>query len=330
MNKFFLDLQLFADEGAGAAAGAVTAGDAGTAGVQGDDAGLQLPPRKHQRSQKPNPLENVQYGRAPESPSEAQAQDLRQIMGSGQDDAAKEPEDRAARWAKLREEFADEYGKDVQDVIAKRFKNQKDNQASLDAIAPVMQQLAARFGIEDANDYQSIAAAFMDDDALYEDEAMEKGLPVRVVKQMHQLQAEHEQIQAQREKAEQEQMFEQHIQNLAQQGEALKQIFPNFDLRTELQNPEFARLTSPQVGVSVQDAYYVVHRREIEPAAMQYGVQQTVQRMSQAIQAGAVRPRENGSGTQAGVEVRTDPTKFTKQDFAEIRRRVQRGERITF
>ena len=40
---------------------------------------------------------------------------------------------------------------------------------------------------------------------------------------------------------------------LAQQAEALKAQFPDINLDTELQNPQFLRLTAPDIGMSVED-----------------------------------------------------------------------------
>ena len=79
----------------------------------------------------------------------------------------------------------------------------------------------------------------------------------------------------------------------------MKKVFPNFDLRTELSNPAFARMTSPNVGISVEDAYYAVHRNEIQTAAMQVTAQKTAEKISNAIQSGSRRPDESGASSQA-------------------------------
>ena len=93
--------------------------------------------------------------------------------------------------------------------------------------------------------------------------------------------------------------FRNHIMKLEQQGEALKAVFPNFDLRTEMQNPVFARLTSPSVGLSVEDAFYAVHRQEIQAQSMQVAAQKTQEMISNAIQSGTHRPDETGTASQA-------------------------------
>jgi len=169
-----------------------------------------------------------------------------------------------------------------------------------------------------------------DDDSLYEDEALQRGIPVDVLKQMKALEREHEEAEAARQQTLEEQQFRAHLQKLAQQGEVVKQTFPGFDLRAELQNNEFARLTSPQVGVDVMTAYQLVHQREIMPQAMAVGAQRTAQQISNSIQAGQRRPTENGVRKSAALDVRDDPSKLSRRDREEIKRRVRMGERIRF
>ena len=87
--------------------------------------------------------------------------------------------------------------------------------------------------------------------------------------------------------------------NLQEQAEAMKKVFPKFNLQKELQNPVFVRMTAPNSGLSVEDAYYAVHRKEIMAAGMQVTAQKTAQQISNSIQAGSRRPNEAGTTGQA-------------------------------
>ena len=115
---------------------------------------------------------------------------------------------------------------------------------------------------------------------------------------------------------------------LEQQGEAMKKPFPNFDLRTELKNPVFVRMTSPNVGISVEDAYYAVHRNEIQTAAMQVTAQKTAQKISNAIQAGSRRPNENGTSGQAPSVTTFDYRSMGPQQRDALKKRIRSGEKI--
>ena len=55
-----------------------------------------------------------------------------------------------------------------------------------------------------------------------------------------------------------------HIARLEEESRELREIFPGFDLYRELKNPVFARLTAPENGISAADAYYAIHRKEIQ------------------------------------------------------------------
>ena len=126
--------------------------------------------------------------------------------------------------------------------------------------------------------------------------------------------------------------FRQHIRGLEQQGEAMKAAFPGFDLRRELQNPAFARMTAPDVGVSVEDAYYALHRGEIQSAAMQVTAQKTAQMISDSIRSGALRPVENGAASQGATISTFDYRGASREQREALKRRIRdagaRGEKL--
>lgn len=127
--------------------------------------------------------------------------------------------------------------------------------------------------------------------------------------------------------ADDHELYRNHIRSLARQGQALRGSIPGFDLRKELSDPMFARLTSPQVGLSVEDAYYALHRRELQQAA----ARMTAGSISRAIQAGQMRPREN-SGAQAGSVQTTDYSRASREQREQLKEAIRnasaRGEKI--
>jgi hypothetical protein len=226
-----------------------------------------------------------------------------------------------------------EYNKQMQLTVQSRLKNAKASEEALAKLAPALEVLARRHGLDTENmDYEAIAKAINDDDAFYEDKALEMGVSVETAKRLDQ--QERDTARQQREEARnlEQQKLQNHFMKLEQQGEALKQVFPNFDLRTELQNPVFARMTSPNVGVSVEDAYHAVHRKEIMQAGMQVTAQQTAQKISNAIQAGSRRPDENGTSGQAASVTTFDYSKASKEQREALKREIYaakaRGEKL--
>lgn len=317
-----INLQLFADGGAGAAGGnggaAAVAGDA--TGVTAPDAGVNRAKRR-----KENPLANVKYGIQPETAPSQDATGMEQAANTRE-----EGQTRRSFKELIEGEYKDEYGEHVQNVIRQRFKTNAENEEKLAKMAPIMEMLGKKHGI-DPSDIDGIAKIIGDDDALYEEEAIQRGMSVESLKLVKQMERENEQLKAKEQQSIQEQQLRSHFNKLAQQAEQAKQLYPGLDLREEMQNPTFARLTSPGVGIDVRTAYEVVHRKELAGAEMKYAAERTAEQMANAIRSGSMRPAENGlSGSQSSGVVKTDPRSLTKADRDEIKRRTKLGDKIHF
>ena len=122
--------------------------------------------------------------------------------------------------------------------------------------------------------------------------------------------------------------FEAHIQDLQQQEMLMQQQVPEFSLSRELQNPVFLQLTAPGTGISLEDAYYAIHRKELQQSAARQVREQVVS----AIQAGAIRPQEAGAAAQgpSTLSFRYDSaTKEQRDAFKkELRKAWGRGETV--
>ena len=226
-----------------------------------------------------------------------------------------------------------EYNKQMQAVVRSRLKSEKSAEEALGKMTPAIEVLARKYGLDAANmDYDALAKKINDDDSYYEDKALEMGVSVETAKRVDQMERDTERQKAQEQRTIQEQKIQQHFVKLEQQAEAMKKVFPKFDLRTELQNPYFARMTSPNVGVSVEDAYYAIHRNEIQTAAMQVTAQKTAEKISNAIQSGSRRPNESGTSSQAPSVSTFDYSKASREQReafkADLRARMARGEKV--
>lgn len=226
-----------------------------------------------------------------------------------------------------------EYNKQMQAVVQSRLKSAKGAEEALSKMAPALEVLARKYELDPSNmDYDALAKKINDDDSYYEGKALEMGVSVETAKKIDQMERDTEREKVQNERTLQEQKIQQHFIKLEQQGEAMKKVFPNFDLRTELNNPVFARMISPNVGISVEDAYYAVHRNEIQTASMQVAAQKTAEKISNAIQSGSRRPDEAGVSSQA-TSVNTFDYRNASRDQREalkkrIRDAAARGEKL--
>ena len=170
----------------------------------------------------------------------------------------------------------------------------------------------------------------LDDDCLYEEEAEEMAMPVEAYKNYKRLQDEHDALEKQKAQYEEEQFLRRHFANLAQQAEEMKKTFPNFDLRTEMENETFRRLVAPNSGLDVHSAYFAVHHAELEPQAMAYGIQRAQQQISQTLQANRARPVEGAIKGGQPANVAIDPSKLSRTERQKLLERARRGEKITF
>lgn len=230
----------------------------------------------------------------------------------------------------IKGKYAKQYQERFQQGLNDRFRNQADLQAKLDGMKPMLDALAKQRGIEPGN-VEALSNAILDDDSLYEDEAEKHGMTVEAYKSFRKLEAEAEQARKAQAENQKQQMVRQHLQELSRQGEALKKTFPNFDLQTELKDPTFRRMTAPNSGLTVEQAYYAVHHAELAPQAMQAGIARAKQQIAQTMQANAARPAEGAlqsSATASNLTV--NPKTMTRKEREEINRRVRMGEKITF
>lgn len=235
-------------------------------------------------------------------------------------------EDLEGAWQEARNgRFKAFFDRDMQGAIKERLKNSKQAEQVLQKLAPMLDNMQKKYGVADG-DIDGLMAKYQDDDALYQEEAMERGIDVGTMKQIKQLESRLAAEQRINEQSIQERAAQEHVMNLVRQGEQLKQLYPNFDIAKEMQNPEFRRLTGPGVNIDVKTAYQVIHANELQSQYVQAGAQQAEQKLAQARSANRRRPSENASRSPAGQRVTQDYSKWTKAQFDEMKRRAEREE----
>ena len=296
-----LNLQLFAGEGAsgtGEGGGEATSGENATVAAEQRLRELGVPEDKI-RKRASKVASNMPKQAVNTAPVEQKAEETNVVSAPTEDNPTEEKNGTPARmsWDEIMKD--PEYNAKMQETMRNRLKTAKTAEDNFAKITPTLELLARKYNLDPNNiDYDALNKAVSDDDGYYEEKALEMGVSVETAKKIDMQERETAREKAQAEKTLQEQKIQQHIIKLEQQGEAMKKVFPNFDLRKELQNPAFARMTSPNVGISVEDAYYAVHRNEINAATSQVIAQKTAQKISNAIQAGSRRPDESGTSSQ--------------------------------
>ena len=302
-NSHLLNLQLFA-EGSGTS-------DGGATGVTGEAA---VPQTKGVK----NPLADVKYGVQPDA----------QVTAVQDTETVETPVDRTAEFEKLiKGEYKDLFDARMQDTVQKRLKSTKETVDKYNALAPTLEILANKYGV-DVNDINALTTAIEDDDAYFEEEALEKGITVQQLKEIRKMEKENAELKRQMHEQEAQKNASKQYTAWMEQAEKAKQVYPSFDLNAELQNPRFLDLL--RSNVDVRTAYEVLHKDEIIPAAMQFAVQKAEQNLTNKIIANGARPTENGINSQSAAQVKSDVSQLSKADLAEIAKRVARGEKISF
>lgn len=340
MHKLFealdIDLQLFNGAAAGASGGAAEGGSPADAGqaVEGNlpkaDAKARIGSSRRSRT---GAYDNVVFGKQGEG---ADAGSAGSDAGSDAGDSGKSgitttsdtlEQKRAAFKELIEGEYKDQYTETFQKAFNRRFAEVKGMEASLEAQKPILDMLAQRYGITDG-DMGKLQKAIEEDSTYWEEAAEKAGLTVEQYKAMQKLERDSAELRAMRQRQAGEQAAQAQLAKWMQESEELKRIYPTFDLRAELVNRDFQGLLKS--GIPVQKAYELMHMDEIKEAAARSAAQATSKQMQAKIKSRASRPAENGTSSQSAVIVKNDVSNLSREDRAEIARRVQRGEQITF
>ena len=304
----FLDLQLFA-EGAGG-------GDGGTGAEGATGATATAAVSQTNKGVKSNPLADVVYGKQAEVTTPAA-------------EVVENPtEDRNAKFeALIKGEYKDLFDQRMQDTVQRRLKSSKETVDKYNALTPTLEILAKKYGV-DASNIEALNKAIEEDDSYFEEEALEKGITVEQLKEIRKMEKENAELKRQMEEQNRRDNANRLYSQWMEQADKAKTVYPSFDLRAEMQNPQFVNLL--RSNVDVRTAYEVIHKDEIIPAAMQFTAKAVEQKITNKIIANGARPAENGNSSQGASVTKSDVSQLTKADRAEIARRVARGEKISF
>ncbi len=331
-KKKWLNLQLFAGEGAG---------DGGGEGAATGESAVD--PGQQRLLELGVPADKIRKNRAyklntptakPAAAEQSVAQEQKPEQAAAADNPTEETKTDSPTRMSWDEIMADpEYNRQMQAVVQSRLRTAKDAEDKLGKLTPALELIARAKGLDPANiDYDALAKAITDDESYYEQKALEMGVSVETAKKIDQ--QERDTARQEREKAItlEQQKIRQHIVKLEQQGEEMKKLFPNFDLRKEMQNPAFARMLAPDMPITVEQAYNAVHYKELQAAAMQVTAQKTAQKIANDIQAGNRRPNENGTSGQAPSVTTFDYSKASKEQREAFKRELNaawaRGEKL--
>ena len=311
-KRLLLDLRLFDGEGASPAAA--------PSGEAAGDQGMEVSAAGRQRAK--NPLAGVRYGVQEQEGDEADAAPEEQTEEASAEESGEETFD-----SLIRGRFKKDFDQRVQQVINRRFRAAKELEAQKAKMDPVMEVLAAKYQL-DPSDADGILKAVQSDLSLYEEPAMEHGMTAEQYRELSNVRMENRMLRARQEEAARQQRADRILNQWRTDCEGLKGLYPNIDFDEEMQNPAVMKLLS--AGVDFKGAFESAHMHEIMAGTLNYAVQKTREDTARNIRNRQARPAEAGAGTKASPAVKRDVSKLTKEDRAEIVRRMKNGAHISF
>lgn len=205
---------------------------------------------------------------------------------AGQENVSGEQPPHKASWDEILRDpdYAESFNRQVQEIVRRRLKGRSDAEAELQRLKPLLSALQCRYGGAE-NDVGGIDADRVAGEILSE---------LRGPQQLRE-----------------------HLEVLSRQAEALRESLPEFRLERELEDERFLRLTAPHVGLSVEEAYYALHRRQIAGLA----ARQSLEALSRALCTQGARPRETGGKSAAYLDT-ADPAAMSADQRRALKRRI--------
>jgi hypothetical protein len=237
--------------------------------------------------------------------------------------------DRKAEFEKLiKGEFKDLYDERMQDTIKNRLKGQKEIVDKYNALTPMFEALSSKYGV-DASDPEAIMKAIEEDDSYYEEEALEKGISVEQLKEIRKMERENAELKKLRDEQNAKEAAEKRVAEWMEESKQVQAIYPQFDLRSEMQNPKFVDLLRVP-GVDVRTAFELTHKDDIIAGAMQFTAKTVEKKIADKIAANGARPTENGLNSQSASLTKSDVSQLSKAEILNLQKRIAQGEKISF
>lgn len=227
--------------------------------------------------------------------------------------------------ALIKGEFKDAFNKRVKSIVDRRTRDMRTLEKYKTDTDDLVGLLAGKYGVK-SDDITALTKAIREDDSFFEEAAYAEGLTVEQYKYKLRLEKENEALRNAQETADRQRAANERMTRWNAEAERLSELYPGFDLNSEAQNPTFLKLL--QSGIDVKTAFEVVHNDEIVSGAMRVTADAVRKQVTDNIRARGMRPSEAGARSSAATIVKSDPSKFTKEDRAEIARRARRGEVI--
>lgn len=236
--------------------------------------------------------------------------------------------DKNARFEELiKGEFKEEFDRRIQNNLKRRFKESSELKERNSQNEQIINALKAKYGISES-DPSRLMEAINNDDFFIREEARKRGMNADTLKKLKALEFENRSMKERIRRERSEAAMNETLRAWMESGKSLSEKHPDFDLEREASNPRFIQLLKG--GADPETAYYAIHHSEILKNAIEKAVNDTREKTAQSIKARGNRPPENGTNQKSTALFKTDVSRLTPAQRAEIAERVSRGEVISF
>ena len=181
-------------------------------------------------------------------------------------------------------DYRSSYDQAVQSIVKARLRGRAGAEEKMQRLEPVLRVLEERYGFGEQSDPEALARSLRDRADAYRPQT--------------------EDIAA-------------HLGSLLREAESLRESVPGFDLRREMEDPDFVRMTAPHSGVSLADAYFARHRAERERET----ARKSLEAVSRSLQSKGARPRELRE-TGKGERFTLDPRSMSREEREALKKRI--------
>ena len=227
--------------------------------------------------------------------------------------------DKAAEFENLIEDkFKKEFSDKVRNIISRRLKEVKALKEKAEKDAAIVEMIMKKFNVKngDAEEIERMIDENMNQTA--------NNVNKNATRLIQRLVSENNYLKKENEKRIREAKTQSLAERIRTQAEETKKIYNDFDLKKELNNPEFCRLI--RLGVSVKNAYEVINIDGI----LDNNSKEAEKQVIDSIRYKTNRPVENGSELTGGILLSNGISKLTKKQRAELAKRAASGEKIEF
>ena len=222
----------------------------------------------------------------------------------------------------------------ISDVVKGRLKSLNARLAAYEQkekeMAPLLETLSKGYKVDlgGKDAISKISALVEDDSKFYESDAVKAGMDVAQYKEVEKLRRANERMSDELKNRQNDDMARQQYAAWMNEAEETAKLYPGFELREELNTPDFRACLESGVGVTASDV--ASHYDTLIPQVLQMGAKQGRAMAAKDIAAKSARPSENGASSTAAAVTKYDPASMTREQRNKLAERAAKGERIVF